>query len=133
MAHFAKLDENNVVLEVLVVSNDDIQNLPFPESEAVGIAYLNSFLPAATWKQTSYNSNFRFKYAAIGDKFHSECGEHGGFARQKPADDFIWDTIQCVWIPPVPYPTDGHAYYWNYRRKQWSPFSAEPPQTIIIG
>jgi S-adenosylhomocysteine hydrolase len=50
MAHFARLDENNIVLEVIVVNNDDIQNLPFPESESVGIAYLNSFLPEANWK-----------------------------------------------------------------------------------
>jgi len=133
MAHFAKLDENNIVLEVLVVSNDDIQTLPFPESEAVGVAYLNSFLPAATWKQTSYNGNFRFKYAGIGDTFHPECGEHGGFAYRKMEDNFVWDTDTCSWIPPIPYPTDGGEYYWNAKRQQWSPAYTTPPQTTIIG
>ena len=133
MAHFAKLDENNVVLEVHVVSNDDIQNLPFPESEEVGIAFLNSFLPAATWKQTSYNSNFRFRYAFIGGAFHPECGEHGGFADPKPADNFVWDEPTCSWIPPISYPTDGLDYYWNYEFSKWSPMLVESPETTFIG
>ena len=133
MAHFAKLDQNNVVTEVIVVSNDDIQNLPFPESEAVGIAYLNSFLPEANWKQTSYNNNFRFRYAGIGSTFHSEFGEHGGFSNPKPADNFVWDGATCNWIPPIPYPSDGHSYYWNFQFNKWSPFPVEPPQTTVIG
>lgn len=133
MAHFAKLDENNVVVEVIVVSNDDIQNLPFPESEPVGIAYLNSFLPEATWKQTSYNNNFRFRYASIGDTFHSECGEHGGFAKPKPKYNFIWDTKNCAWIPPVPYPADDNGYYWDIHKEQWCPNPIDAPQTIFIG
>jgi hypothetical protein len=133
MAHFAKLDENNVVLEVIVVSNDDIQNLPFPQSEAVGITFLNSFLPAATWKQTSYNNNFRIRYAVIGGTFHAECGEHGGFAHPKPADNFIWDEPTCSWIPPVPYPTDGYDYYWNLDLNRWVPIQVVGPQTTYIG
>lgn len=133
MAHFAKLDENNVVLEVTVVSNDDIQNLPFPQSEAVGVAFLSSFLPAATWKQTSYNSNFRFRYASIGGTFHPECGKHGGFASPKLADNFIWDEPTCSWIPPVPYPTDGYDYYWNLDSNRWVPIQVVGPQTTYIG
>jgi hypothetical protein len=66
MAHFAQLDASGTVIEVLVVDNAAIDNLPFPESEPVGIAYLNSFLLPAIWKQTSYNSNFRTRYAGIG-------------------------------------------------------------------
>lgn len=67
MAHFAKLDENNVVLEVIVVNNDVLQNLPFPESEPIGVAFCQSLFGADTvWKQTSYNNNFRGRYAGIG-------------------------------------------------------------------
>lgn len=71
MAHFAQLDENNVVIEVIVVNNAVIGDLQFPESEPVGIAFCQS-LPAykdtiTIWKQTSYNANFRSKYAGIGD------------------------------------------------------------------
>ena len=119
MAHFARLDEKNVVIEVLVVSDDDIQNLPFPESESVGIAYLNSFLPEANWKQTSYNHNFRFRYAGIGYTFYSQCGEYGGFAQPKGGDDFIWDETTCSYIPPIPYPTDGKFYQWDEATISW--------------
>ena len=129
MAHFAKLDENNIVLEVHVVNNDDIQNLPFPESETVGIAYLNSFLPEANWKQTSYNNNFRFRYAGIGHTFHPECGEHGGFAEPPMLEYFIFDETTCSWVPPVPYPVDGFEYYWNDATRSWT----KVPITTVIG
>lgn len=134
MAHFAKLDENNVVLEVIVVSNDDIQNLPFPESEAVGIDYLNSFLPAATWKQTSYNNNFRFRYAAVGGKFHPELEEYGVFVDPKDGDNFVWDAENYRWVPPLPYPDDGLIYYWNGFDNKWSPVPNQiPPNSVTIG
>lgn len=67
MAHFAKLDQNNVVLEVIVVNNSVIDNLPFPESEPIGIEFCKSLFGENTvWKQTSYNSSFRGAYAGIG-------------------------------------------------------------------
>lgn len=67
MAHFAKLDENNVVVDVVVVSNEAINNLPFPQSEPVGIEFLHLLYgDNAVWKQTSYNGNFRGAYAGIG-------------------------------------------------------------------
>jgi|688.fasta_scaffold728203_2 hypothetical protein len=67
MAHFAKLDENNIVLEVVVVNNAVVQNLPFPDSEPLGIAFLHSLYgDNAVWKQTSYNDQFRGLYAGIG-------------------------------------------------------------------
>lgn len=67
MAHFAKLDANNVVTEVIVVSNAAVEDLPFPESEPLGIAFCQSLYGADTvWKQTSYNGNFRGAYAGIG-------------------------------------------------------------------
>jgi len=70
MAHFAWLDNDNKVYQVSVVNNSDIQDLPFPESEAVGVAYLTSVHGSGkVWKQTSYNANFRDKYAGIGDTY----------------------------------------------------------------
>ncbi len=70
MAHFAWLDNENKVYQVSVVNNSDIQDLPFPESEAVGVAYLTQVHGAGkTWKQTSYNGNFRAKYAGVGDTY----------------------------------------------------------------
>jgi hypothetical protein len=70
MAHFAQLDENNVVLQVIVVNNEVVQNLPFPESESVGVEFCQSLYGADTvWKQTSYNARFRSRYALIGGKY----------------------------------------------------------------
>ena len=67
MAHFAKLDANNVVEQVIVVSNDDIKDNSGTEVESIGVAFCQKLLGANTnWKQTSYNSNFRGNYAGIG-------------------------------------------------------------------
>lgn len=129
MAHFARLDENNVVVEVLVVDNSAIQNLDFPESEPVGAAYLNSFLPAATWKQTSYNNNFRFRYAGLGYTFHLECGAHGGFATPPEYDYFVFDVATCSWIPPVPKPDNVNSYYWDDATRLW----IKQPSLDVIG
>jgi hypothetical protein len=62
MAHFAKINNENQVIQVIVVANEDCQNLDFPQSEAVGQAFIASLGLEGTWKQTSYNSNFRGRY-----------------------------------------------------------------------
>ena len=66
MAHFAKVDETNIVQEVITVNNSDIDNLPFPDSEPVGQAFIASVGLEGNWLQTSYNNNFRGTYAGIG-------------------------------------------------------------------
>ncbi len=71
MAHFAKV-QDNTVREVLVVSNADCAGGDFPASESVGQAFIASIGLAGDWKQTSYNGNFRGKFAGIGDKYNAE-------------------------------------------------------------
>jgi len=67
MAHFAQLDANNVVTEVIVINNAVVEDLPFPQSEPLGVAFCQSLYGADTvWKQTSYNANFRGAYAGVG-------------------------------------------------------------------
>lgn len=66
MAHFAKID-NDIVSQVIVVSNDDCGGGDFPESEPVGQAFIASLGLTGDWLQTSYHANFRGKYAGIGD------------------------------------------------------------------
>lgn len=66
MAHFARL-ENNIVREVIVVNNEVLENKSFPESEPIGIAFCKSLYGENTeWRQTSYNNNFRGRYAGSG-------------------------------------------------------------------
>ena len=71
MAHFAKVD-NNIVQEVIVISNDDCNNLEFPESEPIGQAFIASLGLTGEWLQTSYHANFRGAYAGIGFEYSEE-------------------------------------------------------------
>ena len=69
MASFAELDENNIVLRVISVSNDVCgePTLGFPDTDAAGRAFIaNTLKLGGVWKQTSYNGNFRGTYAGIG-------------------------------------------------------------------
>jgi hypothetical protein len=74
MAHFAKLG-NNIVEQVIVVANDDCGGGNFPTSEVVGQEFLASLGFAGVWKQTSYNNNFRGRYAGIGYTYDADLDE----------------------------------------------------------
>jgi hypothetical protein len=123
MANFAKLDDNNIVIEVLGLSNDVINNLPFPESEAVGIAFFTEWSGGYTnWKQTSYNRNFRKHLASIGYLYDPALD---AFISPKYYSSWQLNTITCEWEPPVPYPTDGKIYQWNEETQQWVEITGE--------
>jgi hypothetical protein len=73
MAHFAQLDENNKVTQIIVVDNKDTSDDKDVEQEEIGIAFCKSLFGEDTkWVQTSYNSNFRGVYASIGDTYDEE-------------------------------------------------------------
>ena len=78
MAHFAQVDENNVVLQVNVIANDDCGGGDFPESEPIGQAFIASLGIGGTWLQTSYNGNFRGLYAGIGYRYDATLDEFVG-------------------------------------------------------
>jgi hypothetical protein len=78
VAHFAQVT-NNVVQQVIVVSNEDLDNLSFPESEPIGQAFIASLGIKGEWLQTSYNGNFRGIYAGIEYTFDISLGEYGEF------------------------------------------------------
>jgi hypothetical protein len=117
MSYFAKLDDNSIVLEVIAVSNDVINNLPFPESEPIGVAFLTEWSGGYTnWKQTSYNANFRKNYAGIGNTYDPILD---AFIAPKPYPSWLLNTTTCQWEAPVPYPEDGHKYAWNEETQSW--------------
>ena len=67
MAHFAQLDNNNLVTNVIVINNDDIKDINSAEVESIGVALCQKLFGASTnWKQTSYNNKIRGNYAGIG-------------------------------------------------------------------
>lgn len=117
MAHFAKLDDSNIVLEVNVVNNSDINDLPFPESEPVGIEFLTQWSGGySNWKQTSYNAIFRKNYAGIGFIYDPILD---AFISPKPYPSWLLNTNTCRWEAPVPYPDDGNKYYWDEDTQSW--------------
>ena len=119
MAHFAKLDTSGMVLEVNYINETDVNYLPFPESEPVGVAFLIAWSRGYPyWKQSSYRNNFRGHHAGIGDRYDPTLDI---FIQPKPEDSpsFILDTATGYWVPPVAYPDDGRHYVWNEPEAQW--------------
>jgi hypothetical protein len=117
MAHFAKLDEQGTVIDVNVVNNETLNNLPFPESEPVGVAFLTEWSGGYTnWKQTSYNANFRKNYAGIGYTYDAVLD---AFIAPKPYPSWLLNTETCQWVPPTPYPSDGNLYTWDETTQSW--------------
>jgi len=117
MAHWAKLDENNIVLEVNVVNNNELLDENGQESEQKGIDFLTSWSGGySNWKQTSYNGNFRKNYAGMGFTYDSG---RDAFIPPKPYNSWILNEDTCLWDSPVPYPTDGKLYHWNEETSSW--------------
>ena len=125
MAHWAEIDENNVVTRVLVGDNND------PAGDE-GYQWLIDHL-GGTWVKTSYNSvggkrrnpetgemteevGFRKNYAGIGYTF--DAGRDA-FIPPKPFNSWILDEDTCLWNPPNPYPTDGQIYRWVEEDLNW--------------
>ena len=117
MAHFAQLDENNIVTQVIVVSNDDIKDSEGNESELTGIAFCKSLLgPNTIWKQTSYNNSIRKNYAGIGFTYDATLD---AFIAPKPYNSWILNETSCIWEAPVAYPNDGNMYAWDEETTSW--------------
>ena len=117
MANFAQLDGAYTVTEVIVVNNETINNLPFPESESVGVAFCQSLFGADTiWKQTNYNANFRKNYAGIGYSYDPVLD---AFIPPQPYLSWLLNTTTCRWEAPTPYPTDGQMYAWDEATMSW--------------
>jgi hypothetical protein len=114
LAHFAKL-ENNVVTQVIVVSNQDILDEQGQESEQKGIDFCTNLL-GGTWKQTSYNGNFRKNYAGIGYTYDEG---RDAFIEPKPYNSWLLNETSCQWKAPVDYPTDDKKYTWNEATISW--------------
>ena len=126
MAHFAQLDSNNVVTQVIVVSNDDTSDSNGVETESIGVAFCQKLLGAETnWKQTSYNANMRGNYAGIGYTYMENVatlgvGSTDVFISQQPYASWTIDTTAAQWKAPITEPTltddqiaAGSRYEWN--------------------
>ena len=102
MAHFAQIGYDNKVLHVSVVRNEDILDGNGNESEEVGIQFLKSVHGHLTnWLQTSYNNNFRCRYAGIGMVYDNQ---HDVFLLPQPYPSWTLNTENYEWEPPIPEP-----------------------------
>ena len=122
MAHFAKLNSENIVEKVLVVSNEVATN------EQAGVNFLNNLLKTSdTWKQTSYNTvggvhklggtPFRKNYAGVGYKYDES---RDAFISPKPYNSWTLNETSCSWEAPTPYPNDGNLYIWDEENLRWN-------------
>ena len=114
MAHFAELDNNNVVLRVVVVSNDCV-----PSDEHIdGETWCVNFFKTSNWKQTSYNHNFRKQYAVIGFTYDAAKNK---FLSPQPFASWDLDSNDD-WQSPVTYPNGDQSAYrisWDEDNLRW--------------
>jgi hypothetical protein len=130
MAHFAQLNESNVVTQVIVVHNNELIE-DGVKSEDKGIAFCQSLFPGTTWIQTSYNGNMRKNYAGQGFTYDAQLD---AFIPPQPYPSWVLNTETCQWEAPIPYPDDGGRYVWDEDTQSWiSVLSTEPstPPTVI--
>jgi hypothetical protein len=116
MAHFAKLDENNIVLEVNVVNNDALD--PNNE-ESSGIAFLTEWSGGySKWKQTSYNGSLRANFAGVGFKYDSDFDV---FIAPQPYPSWKLNYTTFQWEAPVAKPdeVEGFVWAWSEYNKEW--------------
>ena len=114
MAHFAQLDDNNVVTQVIVVANEELLDNGV-ESEAKGIAFCQSLL-GGNWKQTSYNGAMRKNYAGVGFVYDVE---KDAFIAPKPYPSWILNE-DAKWVAPIERPTDVITT-WDEETESWVP------------
>lgn len=115
MAHFAQLDDNSTVIQVIVVNDNDCKDSAGNESEAVGAEFCQKLF-GGNWIQTSFNNRIRKNYASPGFIYNKTLDI---FVPPKPFNSWTFDDSTGEWTAPVVYPNDGKTYYWNEELSQW--------------
>ena len=108
MSHFAKLDNNNIVTQVIVAEQD------FINSGMVGDSF--------RWVQTSYNNNFRKNYAGVGCTYDRI---RDAFIPPKTYPSWVLNEDTCRWDAPVDMPDDDNKYTWNEETTNWDLIEVE--------
>jgi hypothetical protein len=136
MAHYAKISENNIVEQVVVVNNEDTLDENGNESEYIASIFLQSVIGlGSNWKKTSYNTRggiyrdsitnepvedqskaFRKNYAGIGYTYDEQ---RDAFIPPKPFPSWILNEFSCLWEAPIPRPTGNNPHKWNEETQTW--------------
>lgn len=126
MAHFAELDETNTVIRVIAISNNELLDDNGNEVEAKGIQFCNILNGSSVWVQTSYNNNFRRRYASPGFKYDPV---NDVFIEPQLFPSWILNSTTFEWEPPIPWPEDAARnggnvrYKWDEDTLSWVPFA----------
>jgi len=115
MNHFAQLNEENLVTQVIVVANQDTADQDGVENEAIGIEFCTNLL-GGRWVQTSYNANIRKNYAGIGYKYDATLD---AFIPPQPFESWTLNEETAQWEAPTSYPDDGKRYSWDEATTSW--------------
>ena len=151
MAHFAKLDDNNIVIDVHVLDNSVLMDSEGVETESRGINYLNKIHKHSNWKQTSYNTShgvhklggtpFRKNYAGIGYTYDAV---KDAFISPQPYPSWTLDETSATWDAPITYPSvttyfrdpsKPALYYfidWDEDNQRWIALDGEEPNGEFV-
>jgi hypothetical protein len=117
MAHFARLNDSNMVVEVIVINNAELIGPDGLESESKGIDFCKSLFGSdTTWVQTSYNGRIRKNYAGVGFTYDAALD---AFIPPQPFPSWTLNQNTCLWNAPVPMPSDGKLYLWDEGSLSW--------------
>jgi hypothetical protein len=120
MAHYAFLDSDNIVTEI-ITGIDETELIEGLDPET----WYGNFR-GQSCKRTSYNGNLRKNYAGIGYTYNAE---RDAFIPPKPFISWLLDEATCLWKAPVAYPTDGATYTWNEQTTTWDLLETEIEET----
>ena len=123
MAHFAKIGTNNIVEEIVVVSNQVLLDSDGVEQEQLGIDFLTTLTGHSNWKKTSYNTiggvhknngtPFRKNYAVVGYTYDAT---RDAFVQPQPFASWVFNETTCMWDAPLSFPSDASdeiIYEWD--------------------
>ena len=118
MAYFAKLDENNIVLQVVAINNADLLDANGVEQEHLGIARCLELFQSGMWKKTSYNRTIRRNYASPGYIYFEPLDV---FVEPQPYPSWTFDTTTANWVSPVLVPSVPDIYFlsWDEENQEW--------------
>jgi hypothetical protein len=115
MAHFAQIDNDLLVTQVIVVNNNVLLDEFNVEQEMLGRQFCTQLL-GGNWIQTSYNGTIRKNFAGIGFSYDPT---RDAFISPKPYNSWVLNEDTCQWESPVPYPDDGKMYRWDEDTESW--------------
>ncbi len=122
MAHFARLDNQDNVINVEVINNEVIIDVDGNENEQLGIDFLTQLNGGGWYKQTSYNGNFRKNFAGSG--YIYDKARDAFIPPQPPYPSWTLNEDTCRWTPPTPYPDDDKRYSWDEATTSWKEVEA---------